>query len=450
MNVLSVAVVGSGPAGVYVADELTRQLSRPVEVDVYDRLPTPYGLVRYGVAPDHPQIKSVILALRRVLEHPSVRFIGNVEIGRDVSMEELREQYEAVVLATGAPHNQDLGVPGEHMAGVFTAADLVSWYSGHPDARALDVSLAGAKSVTVVGAGNVALDVARLLAKPHDALEATDMPDHVIATLAASDVREVHVVCRRGPEHAKFTTKELRELSKLDDVEVSLRQGEVTTPAGDLDPKTNANLAVLTELEARQVPGAAREIVFHFWRRPVEMVGTASLTGVVVESTEPAGGADETDVVRELIASDAVVSAIGFRRTPIDGVPFDAESASVRHDEGRVLDAGGSPVESLYVAGWLKRGPSGVIGTNRADAAETVRSMVHDLADRAGRDGARDRSDLLHSQRGLDVVDYARWQLIDDAEMGHASPRAADRIKLAEWDQLLAASKVAPTKEEGA
>jgi ferredoxin--NADP+ reductase len=414
---LRVAVVGSGPAGLYTAEALIKQAALlPVppalKVDVIDRLPTPYGLVRYGVAPDHKSIKSVANYLRRVLESPDVRFVGGVSLGVDVTREELLAAYDAVVYATGAMRDRRLGIDGEDLPGSYAATDFVNWYCGHPDVDP-DAFTLDAESVAVIGVGNVAVDVARILARDPAELEATDIPEPVMDALRASRVREVHVIGRRGPAQAKFTTKELRELGELAGVEVSVparefdleggfdRSGESASLAA-ADRRVRGNLVAMagwggtapTDPATPTDPGSAadgdadgdkapRKLRLRFWLRPVEIEKSSGGTvgGIRLERTRlTESGQFEGTGEFETIDVQMVLRSVGYQSVPLPGVPFDTSSHTVPNAAGRVLSETGEPLPGEYVAGWLKRGPTGVIGTNKADAAETVQSLLADLA----------------------------------------------------------------------
>ena len=415
---LRVAVVGSGPAGLYTAEALIKQaalLPVPVrlKVDVLDRLPTPYGLVRYGVAPDHKSIKSVANYLRRVLESPDVRFVGGVTLGVDVTRDELLAAYDAVVYATGAMRDRRLGIDGEDLPGSYAATDFVNWYCGHPDVDP-DAFTLDAESVAVIGVGNVAVDVARILARDPAELAATDIPEPVMDALRASRVREVHVIGRRGPAQAKFTTKELRELGELAGVEVSVpahefdleggfdRSGESASLAA-ADRRVRGNLVamagwggardggsaedVATEAEASEGEpaggGAPRKLRLRFWLRPVEIEKSEEGTvgGIRLERTRlNENGEFEGTGEFETLDVQMVLRSVGYQSVPLPGVPFDPKTHTVPNASGRVLSETGEPLPGEYVAGWLKRGPTGVIGTNKADAAETVQALLADLA----------------------------------------------------------------------
>jgi ferredoxin/flavodoxin---NADP+ reductase len=430
---LRVAVVGSGPAGLYTAEALIKQAALlpaaiTLKVDVFDRLPTPYGLVRYGVAPDHKSIKSVANYLRRVLESPDVRFVGGVTLGVDVTREELLAAYDAVVYATGAMRDRRLGIDGEDLPGSYAATDFVNWYCGHPDVDA-DAFTLDAESVAVIGVGNVAVDVARILARDPAELEATDIPEPVMAALRASRVREVHVIGRRGPAQAKFTTKELRELGELAGVDVSVPAREFDLEGGfdrsgesaalvAADRRVRGNLVAMAgwsgaandaaadrgaaaNPDANPTPTptpdatgtstgtptpdgeAGRKLRLRFWLRPVEIEKSADGTvgGIRLERTRlTENGEFEGTGEFETIDAQMVLRSVGYQSVPLPGVPFDPKSYTVPNAAGRVLSETGEPLPGEYVAGWLKRGPTGVIGTNKGDAAETVQALLADLA----------------------------------------------------------------------
>ncbi len=449
MSTLHVAVVGSGPAGLYTAEALIKQAAaleqpRAIQVDVLDRLPTPYGLVRYGVAPDHPSIKSIAEYLRGVLEHSDVRFVGGVRLGTDVTREELLGCYDAVVYATGAMRDRRMGIEGEDLPGSYAATDFVNWYCGHPDSPPDAFSLE-AESVAVIGVGNVAVDVARILVKDPAALASTDVSQPVLDALVASKVREVHVIGRRGPAQAKFTTKELRELGELDGVDIVVPREEADPEAFDdsgegaalagSDRRVRGNLAVIGGWAARSPAGCARRLTLRFWLRPVRIEGTERVSGLTVERTrlDSTGRLTGTGEF-ETIGAQMVLRSVGYQSVPLAGVPFDERSHTVPNEAGRVLGPDGTPLPGEYVAGWLKRGPTGVIGTNKSDAAETVRALLADLTGEAparptGTGAAL--SDLL-SARGVREVSYRDWLEIENAELelGASSGRGAVRVKL--------------------
>jgi ferredoxin--NADP+ reductase len=450
VRALHVAVVGSGPAGLYTAEALIKQgaaLDPPVgiRVDVLDRLQTPYGLVRYGVAPDHPSIKSIAEYLRGVLEHPDVRFIGGVHLGDDVTRDDLLSSYDAVVYATGAMRDRRMGVQGEDLPGSYAATDFVNWYCGHPDTDAGAFNL-DAESVAVVGVGNVAVDVARILAKDPVALRSTDVPQPVLEALMASKVREVHMIGRRGPAQAKFTTKELRELGELSGVDIDVRPDEIDLAAFDAtgesattaasDRRARGNLTVLKDWAGRAPSANPRRLAVRFWLRPKEIQGSERITGLTVERTRlDASGRLTGTGELETIPAQMVLRSVGYQSVPLPGVPFDEATATVPNADGRVLGADGLPLPGEYVSGWLKRGPTGVIGTNKSDAAATVKSLLADLAGDGTepvRPAARQEFTELLVAKGLRPVTYSDWLMVEraEAELGSTLGRGA-RVKLA-------------------
>ncbi|GAA1859530.1 FAD-dependent oxidoreductase [Pseudonocardia ailaonensis] len=429
-----VAVVGSGPAGLYTVAALLSS-GEPVEIDVIDRLPTPYGLVRYGVAPDHAKMKAVT----RVLAKPfakGVRYLGNVEVGRDVTHEELLEQYHAVVYASGTEHDARVGIPGEDLDGVLGSSQFVRWYNGHPDAAERELVL-DAREVAVIGAGNVALDVARVLSRTADEMRETDVPHRVLEVLDRSRVTDVHVLIRRTPTDARFTPAELFQLSELADADVILHDGG----AGVDDPETAEDRRVRLNLETFRTfadtppAGRSRRIHLRFLVSPTEIVGDGRVEGIVVEHNERGADGRITGTGRtERIPVGAVITAVGFRGAPPADLPHD-EHGIVPSVQGRVV-RDGAPVPGVYVAGWLKRGPSGIIGTNKPDGAETAAAVVEDLAALAARPIRGDLLQLL-DERAVRVVDWAAWLRLDghEAELGGSAGRG--RVKVRDLASML-------------
>ncbi|MFF3464024.1 FAD-dependent oxidoreductase [Streptomyces sp. NPDC001984] len=445
---LRVAVVGSGPSGCYTAQNLVQQDSE-VLVDVLDRLPCPYGLVRYGVAPDHEKIKSLQGNLRSVLEHDRVRFLGGVQVGGPggLAVDRLRELYHAVVYCVGAATDRHLGIPGEDLPGSWSATEFVSWYSAHPDAGE-DGFVRGARSAVVIGVGNVAVDVTRMLMRGAEELRPTDMPQDALTALAHSGVTEVHMVGRRGPSQARFTTKELRELGGLPDTEVVVDPAELALDPAYTDPSglpaaQRRNVDVLRGWAGAPTGEAARLIRLRFFLRPVELLADGGRVGAVrFERTVPDGRGGVTGTGEfEDVAAQLVLRSVGYRGVPPAGLPFDAASGTVPNMAGRVLrDGVASPGE--YVSGWIKRGPTGVIGTNRPCAKETVTSLLEDAPALVRADVPEDPVAALRAE-GIEPVEWAGWQAIEraEAELGARLERRV--VKLADWESLLAAARTA-------
>ena len=427
MSGLRIAVVGGGPAGIYAADALLYQQQVPVLVDVFDRLPTPFGLLRYGVAPDHLKIKSLSRQLQQVLDDARLRFFGNVAVGHDVTVGELRERYHAVLYAVGAPAERRLDLPGEDLAGCQPAGDFVAWYSGRPEV-ALAPELLRVPAVAVVGAGNVALDVVRLLSRDPQELAQTDLPEAVLASLRASLVTEVHLLARRSPAEARFTTKELRELGELSGVDVLLDPAELELSSSEKaalqqDPSRPRNLELLREWSQRLPTGAARQVHLHFRTRPVKVLGTDRVQGLLLEK-----GPAESRWTEQLQVG-LVLSAIGYRGVPLAGVPFDEDRGVLPQVGSRVLrDGQVSPGE--YASGWAARGPVGVLGTNRADGEQVTAAVLADSGQLLGRELLLPEVADLLRERGAEVVTCAGWANIDRAELalGAGSGRARSKI----------------------
>ncbi|MFJ6698943.1 FAD-dependent oxidoreductase [Streptomyces sp. NPDC091272] len=443
---LRVAVVGSGPSGVYTAQALVQQTAVPVRVDVLDRLPCPYGLVRYGVAPDHEKIKSLQGTLRGVLEHEQVSFLGNIEAGTpELPPERLLEMYHAVVYCVGAAADRRLGIPGEDLPGSFSATEFVSWYSAHPDANPGGFAL-GVRSAVVVGVGNVAVDVARVLARGAQELLPTDVPQRALDLLSGSTVREVHMVGRRGPSQAKFTTKELRELGALPDASVSVEPVELALDAAFDDPSglptaLRRNVEVLRGWAQAPPPPRGRTVRLRFFLRPVEVLAEAGRVAAVrFERTEPDGtGAVRGTGVYEEIEAQLVLRSVGYHGTPLPGLPFDPARGTVPHTAGRVL-RDGRPAAGEYVAGWIKRGPTGVIGTNRPCAKETVNSLLADAPALARRTVAGDEPVDVLRRSGLRPVLWPGWLAIEAAEAALGESLGRRSVKIADWAGLLDAA----------
>ncbi|MCS0600932.1 FAD-dependent oxidoreductase [Streptomyces sp. LP11] len=445
---LRVAVVGSGPSGCYTAQSLV-QLDPGVRVDVLDRLPCPYGLVRYGVAPDHEKIKSLQGSLRTVLEHERVRFLGGVRVGGPGGLPpvRLRELYHAVVYCVGAAGDRGLGVPGEELPGSWSATEFVAWYSAHPDAADAGF-LRGVRSAVVIGVGNVAVDVTRMLLRGSAELRPTDIPQAALDELSASAVREVHMVGRRGPAQARFTTKELRELGVLPGTEVSVDRGELTLDP--VDPRTlpavpRRNLEVLRGWVERPPAAAGRRIRLRFFLRPVALLeGAGGRVGAVrFERTAPDGLGGVRGIGRfEDVPAQLVLRSVGYRGVPLEGLPFDAATGTVPHLAGRVV-RDGVPSPGEYVAGWIKRGPSGVIGSNRPCAKETALSLLADAPALEHRTVPEDAVPVLRAA-GVEPVPWSGWLSIERAEAALGAGLGRGAVKLADWEALLGAAQSGP------
>jgi ferredoxin/flavodoxin---NADP+ reductase len=448
---LRVAVVGSGPAGFYAAGPLLASEDPRVEVDLIERLPTPWGLVRLGVAPDHPNIKAVSRAFERIAAQPGFRFLGNVEVGRDLTQDDLTRAYDAVVYAFGAETDRRLGIPGEDLPGSWAATELVAWYNGHPDFQQLVFDLSSERAI-VVGNGNVALDVARMLALTPEELAPTDTTDEAISAIARSGIREIVVLGRRGPVQASFTTPELQELAELAGADVVVDPTEL-----ELDTASQAelaagrelgrrNLEVLREFSKRAPEGKQKRILLRFRVSPVAILGEGRVEAIEVVRNELV--ADEAGRVqavatdeREVIPCGAVFRSVGYRGVGLAGVPFDEELRTIPNRGGRVLGPDGESIPGLYCAGWIKRGPTGVIGTNKKDATETVELLLEDA--RAGKLRAREGGDaeVLLLERGVEPVTYAGWEAIDALELARGEEQGRARVKLCTWEELLEAAR---------
>lgn len=415
---ISVAIVGSGPSGFYVADSLLKS-EADVEIDIIDRLPTPFGLIRGGVAPDHQSTKRVIRAYARTALNARVRYYGNVELGRDISLPELREFHDAVVLATGMPGDRTLGIPGEDKAGVIGSAAFVGWYNGHPDFAGLSPDL-DTRRVAVIGNGNVAIDIARVLVKTRAEMTEADLPRSVGDAIQAAPITDVYMIGRRGPVEAKFTNVELREMGHLEIalavVDAADLPDGVTGEWSDRDRRLREkNLTTLKELAAAPATDKRKSVHFVFHAKPVEILGGDRVEGIRLERTVIRNGRAEGTGSYFEIDCGLVIPAIGYVLQPLEGVETDDDRGTIRNDDGRIAPG-------LYVAGWARRGPTGVIGTNKPDGVDAAKQILEDAAtgERPGR--ASFEAALKH--RGVRWVRYADWQCIDEAEIANAPPGA--------------------------
>ncbi|MBP2647603.1 MAG: Ferredoxin--NADP(+) reductase [Gemmatimonadetes bacterium] len=451
---LRVAIIGSGPSGFYAAEHLQKKLP-DVEIDMFDRLPTPYGLVRGGVAPDHPKIKSVTRIYDRIAAHPGFRFLGNVNIGSGIEHDELMAHYDAVIYATGAETDRQLGIPGEALAGSHAATEFVGWYNGHPDYRDRRFDLS-ATSAVVVGMGNVAMDVARILASSMGELTPTDISQHALDALRAGKVDTIYVLGRRGPAQAAFTNPELKELGELaetdvivDPREIELDEHSALQLSGGEDRTAEKNLHTLQEFAARKPEGRKRKLVLRFLVSPVEILGGTCVEGVKLVKNRLVRGSGndlkaEATGETETLPAGLVFRSVGYKGVAVPGVPFDPRAGVIPNVEGRVLAAPGAPevLRGVYAVGWIKRGPSGVIGTNKPDSVETADRLLEDLASGAitpSPRGKRAEVDQVLRARGVQVVSYADWQKLDALEQAAGKPRGAPREKFTRVPEMLAA-----------
>jgi len=434
---LRVAIVGSGPSGFYAADPLLKS-DTLCTVDMFDRLPTPYGLVRGGVAPDHPKIRTVVKVYDKIASHERFRFFGNVTVGKDILVEELREHYDAILFACGAETDRRLGIPGEDLAGSHTATSFVAWYNGHPDYRDFQFDLQQEVAV-VIGVGNVAMDVARILAKTVEELKTTDIAQHALEALADSKVKEIYVIGRRGPTQAAFTTPEIKEMGELDDCDVVVPANEL-----ELDPlseqelserNVGRNMDILRAYAERPLSGKARRMYFRFLLSPTELLGEDQVTAIRLEKNKLTG--DEPFQLKargsgefEDLPCGLVFRSIGYRGIPIPGVPFDESRGLFPNEGGRIVEHG-AVVNGLYAAGWIKRGPSGIIGTNKPDSLDTVQKLLGDLP-HLHPCAVPDSEAVLQllKSRGVRPVSFDEWRKIDAAEIacGEANGKPRERF----------------------
>ena len=447
MNKMRLAIVGAGPAGIYAADLLIKaERDFDISIDLFDLLPAPYGLVRYGVAPDHPRIKGIIRALYEVLDRGDIRFFGNVKYGSDVTLEELKKHYHAVIFATGAIKDAELDIPGVGLEGSFGAADFVNWYDAHPDfPRTWDLS---AKEIAVIGNGNVALDVARILAKQPLDLLATDIPDNVYQGLLKSNATDVHVFGRRGPAQVKFTPLELREACHINGVDTIVYEEDFKYDAGsqlaiDSNNQTRVMVNTLESLRGIEPTGANKRLHLHFFSAPDEILGEGGkVSAIKIERTEldGNGGVVGTGEFREYPVQ-AVYRAVGYFGSELPEIPFDAKYGVITNQAGRVLDEAGNAIPGVYATGWIKRGPVGLIGHTKADAMETIACILADQNSWWKPTEPEEQSvDQMLSDRGVKFIGWPEWLKIDATEKALGEAQSRERVKLVERQDFLDAA----------
>ena len=448
---LRVAVIGAGPAGIYTSDLLIRNEEHEIYVDLFEQMPAPFGLIRYGVAPDHPRIKGIVKSLHNVLDRPRLRLLGNIEVGRDITAEELREHYDAVVFATGAVRDRALDIPGVEAEGSFGAADFVGFYDGNPRfSRDWDLS---AEQVAVIGVGNVGLDVARVLAKTADELKVTEIPDNVYASLKQNQAREVHVFGRRGPAQAKFTPQELKELDHSPTINVVVDPEDIDYDAASEEARRASKsqdlvCQILEGYALREPKDAPHTLQIHLFEQPVEILEKdGRVVGLRTERTEldGEGGARGTGRFTDWPVQ-AVYRAVGYESDPVPGVPFDDRVAVIPNDGGHVLDNAGEPLPGLYATGWIKRGPIGLIGNTKSDAKQTTDMLFADAT--AGR-LSREVSDpdaiiSLLDDRGIAYTSWQGWYQLDAEERALGEAEGRERKKIVDWEEMVRHARAVP------
>ncbi|MFA5608008.1 MAG: FAD-dependent oxidoreductase [Leucobacter sp.] len=456
MSKMRLAIVGAGPAGIYAADLMLKaERDFEVEIDLFEQLPAPYGLVRYGVSPDHPRIKGIITALREVLVSGDIRYYGNVRYGEDITLADLKRHYHAVIFATGAIRDASLEIPGIDAEGSYGAADFVSWFDGHPDVpRTWPLEAA---SVGVVGNGNVALDISRMLIKHADDLLVTEIPDNVYAGLKANPIEEIHVFGRRGPKYVKFTPLELRELGEVRDVDMVLDERDFAQndPYADETLVKNKQVVVMTrimdkwlaeqrEREAGETEPSSRRLHLHFWSKPVEVVTeNGRVAGLKIERTAPDGNGGVVDTGEfEVIPMQSLYRAVGYFGSPLDEIPFDDGKGVIPNEQGRVVDLEGAQIPGVYATGWIKRGPVGLIGHTKSDAMETLECVIADRETWWTPESTDPETiaALLH-ERQVPYTTIEGWQRLDEHELSLGEAAGRTRIKVVPRDEMTAISR---------
>lgn len=443
---LRVAIIGSGPSGFYAADHLLKQKNLIVEVDMYERLPTPYGLVRGGVAPDHQKIKAVTKVYEKIAQHPSFRFYGNVTFGKDILHEDMRTFYHAVIYAVGAQSDRQMGIPGENLSGSHAATEFVAWYNGHPDYQHFEFDLSQERAA-VIGNGNVAMDVARILASSYEELRRTDIADEALAQLKISRVKEIYLIGRRGPAQAAFTNPEIKELGELESAEVYVNPDEIAldnltleSVAANPEATVNRNIEILTDYSLRALAGKSKKIIMKFLWSPVELIGHDKLEAIKLVKNQLHKSDDDslrpkpTDRF-ETLPVGLVFRSIGYKGIPLPGVPFDEKNGIIPNQQGRVIDRVGE-----YAVGWIKRGPSGVIGTNKPDSYATVEALLHDHVERRLLTPIYPQRSVAEEfliKRNIRFVTFDNWMKIDHAELARGAAQQRPRIKFTNIGSML-------------
>ncbi|WBT08545.1 FAD-dependent oxidoreductase [Corynebacterium sp. SCR221107] len=443
---LRVAVIGAGPAGIYASDILVKNTDGNVAIDLIEQMPAPFGLIRYGVAPDHPRIKGIITSLHRVLDTPQIRLLGNIHVGRDVTVEDLQSHYDAVIFATGAVGDRRIGIPGEDLEGVHGAGEFVGFYDGNPRfERDWDLS---AKEVAVIGVGNVGLDVARILAKTGDELLVTEIPDNVYACLKENKAETVRVFGRRGPAQVKFSPQELKELDHSPTINVVVDPEDIDYDAASEQARRDSKsqdlvCQIIENYAIREPKQAPHTLQIHLFENPVEILGEdGKVVGLRTERTELTGDGQVRGTGKFTDwPVQAVYAAVGYRSDAIDGVPFNEVKNVISNDGGHVIDEDGEILPGLYTTGWIKRGPVGLIGNTKSDAKETIDMLLSDAA--AGKlrtDFDGDFADFL-AERGIDYTTWEGWHALDAAERALGEAEDRERKKIVEWADMVEASK---------
>jgi ferredoxin--NADP+ reductase len=439
-----IVIIGAGPSGFYAAEGLLKEIPN-VSIDLIDRLPTPYGLVRYGVAPDHQKIKSVTKMYEKTASDSRFRFLGNVAFGKDLSYSEIKKHYHAVIYTVGASSDRNLGISGENLSGSMSATEFVAWYNGHPD-YANHIQAMTAKHIAVVGMGNVAVDVTRILAKSVEELKTSDIADHALDVLKDSPVTDVYMLGRRGPAQAKFTTKELRELGELPIADIVVNPHELELDSASLasidgDPAMQKNIEILRDFSQKPLEGKPRRVHLRFLVSPIEILGQQHVEGLKLEQNRLDQNLSALGTGKsEVLPVQMVLRSVGYKGVALPDVSFDSRKGIIPNIQGRVTDASGQPIAGEYVAGWIKRGPSGVIGTNKADAMETVQSLKADLETLSSIDVAKATSEAvsqLLASKGAQPISFSDWLKLDAFETQQGLAQGRPRVKVTSVEQML-------------